>query len=111
MPALTINWIQAQVASGSYEFSEHADFERGADKLTIADIEAAILDGEILEQYPDDPRGASCLVLGHAPDRRPVHIVCGKTPLDSLRIITVYVPTLPKWLDERTRRATRRAKV
>jgi hypothetical protein len=59
---------------------------------------------EILEDYPNDPRGPSCLVLGYAHQGYPIHIVCGRTPRGDLRIITVYLPSLPKWLDERTRR-------
>jgi hypothetical protein len=31
-------------------------------------------------------------------------VLCGQTPSLRLRVITVYVPSLPKWIDERTRR-------
>ncbi|WP_231967983.1 DUF4258 domain-containing protein [Thermanaeromonas toyohensis] len=30
-----------------------------------------------MEEYPEDPRGASCLVLGRTPDGKPLHVVCG----------------------------------
>lgn len=59
--------------------------------------------GEILEEYPDDPRGESCLILGYA-EGRPIHIVCGYTSTQSIRVITVYLPKFPKWVDEKTRR-------
>ena len=62
-----------------------------------------VLKDEILEDYPDDPRGPSCLVLGYVGER-PLHIVCGYTPATWIRIITVYIPKPPKWTDERTRR-------
>ena len=31
-------------------------------------------------------------------------VVCGQTPSRGLRLITVYIPSQPKWVDERTRR-------
>ena len=35
-----------------------------------------IQEGEIIEDYPEDARGHSFLVLGLGNDRRPIHIVC-----------------------------------
>jgi len=57
---------------------------------------------KLLEDYPDDPRGHSCLVLGYT-EHGPVHVVCGLSRQGRLYIITVYVPSLPKWVDERRR--------
>ncbi|MCK6556746.1 DUF4258 domain-containing protein [Candidatus Binatia bacterium] len=99
--------IQDLVGKGRYEFSEHAQRERLDDDLDVSEIEVALLAGEILEQYPDDPRGESCLVLGFA-GTRPVHVVAGwasRGDLDRaiLRLITIYVPQPSKWSDPRTR--------
>jgi len=71
--------------------------------ISIDDIESAILNGEILEEYPHDKRGESCLISGYS-KKRAVHIVCGETSEQCLRIITVYLPKFPKWTDEKTRR-------
>jgi len=101
---LDIEWIRQQVRSGNYEFSGHADDERQAERIPIADVEETLLNGEILEDYPNDPRGPSCLVLGHGSPGYPIHVVCGQTPSGRLRLITVYIPSQPKWVDERTRR-------
>ena len=101
---MDIAWIRQQVRSGNYEFSGHADDERQAERISIADVEGALLNGEILEDYPNDPRGPSCLVLGHGSPGYPIHVVCGQTHSSRLRFITVYIPSLPKWVDERTRR-------
>ena len=101
--------IQDLIGKGRYEFSEHAQRERLDDDLDVTEIEAALLGGEILEQYPDDPRGESCLVLGFA-GPRPVHVVVGwashgDRDRAALRLITVYVPQPRKWSDPRTRGA------
>lgn len=71
------------------------------------DIEMAIMDGEMLEYYLDDQRGESCLLLGYV-KKKPVHLVMGLSKRKSrgehvLRIITVYVPQLPKWRTPRER--------
>jgi hypothetical protein len=68
----------------------------------MLDLKTAILGGEILEAYPDDPRGASCLILGYS-QNRPIHIVCGYTSTKWIRIVTVYIPKKPKWINERLR--------
>ena len=80
-----------------YEVSHHAEQERRNDNLFIEDIEMAILNGEIIEPYPDDPRGPSCLVCGYSKTGWPVHIVVGFLPGNWCRIITVYVPNLDCW--------------
>lgn len=67
-------------------------------------LEYALMHGELLEDYPGDPRGPSCLVLSFAQQGYPIHAVCGKTPRGDMRIITVYIPMPPKRLDPRTRR-------
>lgn len=98
--------VKALVRLRRYKTSHHAEVEREAETITIDDIKTAILKGELLEDYPDDPRGHSCLMLGTAEDGRPLHIVL--TILDQIEevlIITVYIPALPKWLDPRTRAA------
>lgn len=103
--------IQQHVCNGNYEFSLHAQQERLEENLDITEIEAAVVgSAEVLEEYPDDPRGESCLVLGFA-GSRPMHIVLGwaKRKRDRsriLRVITVYIPSLPKWVNPRTRGVT-----
>jgi len=99
--------IRQLVRAGQYEFSIHAQQERLEDDLDVADIEAAILAGEIIEEYPKDPRGPSCLILGYT-SMRPVHIVVGWAGKEAEneyipRVITVYIPQPPKWRDPRTR--------
>jgi hypothetical protein len=104
---VTVGDIRRLVAAGRYEVSIHAQQERLDDDLDVTDVEQALLTGEILEEYPDDPRGESCLMLGFATGR-PVHVVLGWARRQAirrrtLRVITVYIPQRPKWVDPRTR--------
>jgi len=49
-----------------------------------------------IEKYNDTGRGESCLVAGFNQQGKPIHIVCGHYH-DELIIITVYIPTPPKF--------------
>ncbi|VVB85239.1 Uncharacterised protein [uncultured archaeon] len=99
---MRIEEIKEKIRHEEYEISFHAEKERYAEDITISDLETAISNGRILEDYLDDPRGQSCLILGYSQDR-PIHIVCGYTSINWIRVITVYIPKPPKWIDERTR--------
>jgi len=99
---MEIREIQDKVRKEEYEISLHAEKERYAEDVSINDLESAIYNGDILEDYTDDPRGPSCLILGYSKNR-PIHIVCGHSSTKWIRVITVYIPKLPKWIDERTR--------
>jgi len=63
-----------------------------------------VMAGEVIEDYPDDARGHSCLILGTGVNERSVHVVCSPKD-DYLAIITAYVPSDSEWeSDHKTRR-------
>lgn len=74
------------------------------DLITPDEVRSVIFEGKIIEDYPEDARGHSCLVLGHGKHERPIHVVC--SPKDAyLAIITVYLPDDARWeADWKTRR-------
>lgn len=98
---MNIEIIKSKVRSGDFLLSAHADQEASDEDIYIAEIHDAILNGEILERYPDTGRGESCLILGFA-GGRPIHVVCGWRHKCVL-VITVYVPKPPKFVDPWTR--------
>jgi hypothetical protein len=59
------------------------------------EIRDAVLFGEIIEEYPKDQRGESCLVF-HAKENRVVHVVCAPKA-GYLAIITAYLPASDQW--------------
>jgi len=98
--------IRRLVAEGKYEFSKHAEREREADMISVRELEAALECSEIIEDYPDDPRGPSCLVLGFS-GQRPIHAVCSvRQNPEELFLITVYDPSRrpEHWTDQYRRR-------
>jgi hypothetical protein len=72
--------------------------------IRVAEVQSVVLGGELVEDYPDDPRRHSCLLLG-TPDERPVHVVCSPKA-DHLAIITAYVPDSTQWSADFRRRVT-----
>jgi hypothetical protein len=75
-----------------------------ADLITAEEVRAVVLQGEIIEDYPEDVRGHSCLMLGWGTAKRPIHVVC--SPKEHyLAIITAYLPDERWWeTDWKTRK-------
>jgi hypothetical protein len=63
------------------------------------EVRRVVEHGELVEDYPGDPRGHSCLLLGRGAGGRPVHVVCSPKE-DYLAIITAYLPASTQWEDD-----------
>ncbi|MEZ2250973.1 MULTISPECIES: DUF4258 domain-containing protein [Microcoleaceae] len=64
--------------------------------IATTEVEAVVRTGEAIEDYPEDARGHSCLMLGLGRDDRAIHVVCA--PKDEyLAIITAYLPDPSQW--------------
>jgi hypothetical protein len=95
--------MREQVQEGNYQLKLHAverASQRGIDPLDIAE---ALLSGTVIEEYPNDARGQSCLVYGKTQGGRDLHVVCGLAAT-LLWVITVYEPDPAEWIDPKTRR-------
>ncbi|MEW6200464.1 MAG: DUF4258 domain-containing protein [bacterium] len=98
---MDIEEIKTKIRNNKYAYSHHAETERKAEGLTFAQVETALLSGQILEQYNDTGRGESCLVVGFTGDI-PVHAVCGWRG-EKILLITMYIPRIPTFIDPWTR--------
>ena len=61
-----------------------------------AEVRRVIAEGELIEDYPEDARGHSCLLLGFGNEGRPIHVVCSAKE-DYLAVITAYLPDEEEW--------------
>ncbi len=61
-----------------------------------SEVRRVIEKGNVIEDYPEDARGHSCLLLGFGDENRPVHVVCAPKD-DYLAIITAYLPDVDEW--------------
>jgi hypothetical protein len=95
-----------QSAGKKIIYTLHAFEEMNSEEemITTDEVRHVVLNGEIIEDYPEDKRGHSCLMFGIPESSRPVHVVCAPKE-EYLAIITAYIPSLEKWeADFKTRR-------
>ncbi len=71
--------------------------------ITTKEVEIVVTTGELIEDYPDDVRGHSCLLLGYGNEERVIHVVCAPKK-DYLAIITAYLPNQNQWSSDFKRR-------
>ena len=91
MPGHTIEKICNTIKSGNYDMTYHAVEETAEDKLGICDIESAILNGKIIKQEKDDPRGTKFIIKGMGADQStPIGVVDRFKETGVFLIITVY---------------------
>lgn len=89
----------------SYEFSKHAVDQSIIRDISVAELEEAIAgQSEVIEDYPEDKYGPSCLILGYRKAGRPLHVQCGYPRVPLMKIITLYQPDPSLWIDFRSRR-------
>src|SRR5258706_15714890 len=101
MTLMDSDWVRRKARMQEYDLSSHAHRERQEEQITVREIEQILLKGAIIERYPNDLRGQSCLVAGSVA-RKSLHVVCG-TRGERLLVITVYRPKLPVWINTTTR--------
>jgi hypothetical protein len=64
--------------------------------ITPAEVRQVIDAGELIEDYPENARGHSALLLGQGSGARVIHVVC--SPKDEyLTVITAYLPEPGQW--------------
>ncbi|MEW6062711.1 MAG: DUF4258 domain-containing protein [Bacteroidota bacterium] len=93
---LSFTEICEKIRRNEYLISKHGDDERLNDNISISELEEAILNGRILETYSDTGRGESCLIAGFSQSGKPIHTVVGERN-NRVVIVTVYIPTPPKF--------------
>lgn len=99
-----IEEIRDKIAQNQFEFSQHAVDQSIVRHISVQELREAIATGEMIEDYPDDKYGPSCLVLGFTQANRPLHIQCSYPSRPLVKIITVYEPEPERWINFRTRR-------
>lgn len=93
--------IRRPVGSGNYRFTAHATKQMAERSILRPEVEEAIVNGEIIEEYPGHRYGPCCLVHGRTGRGRHLHVVASLVPV---WIITAYEPDPVEWIDHRTRR-------
>lgn len=88
-------------------WSRHAIAEMVQDRLIRLEVEKALEDCEVFEDYPPRYRPLpDCLVLGFLQNTQPIHAVIAiDEARDRIFVVTVYRPSRERWEDDwRTRK-------
>ena len=99
-----IEGIRAKVASGAFEFSQHAVDQTILRHISVHEIREVIAVAQVVEDYPHDTYGPSCLILGFTQAGRPIHVQCTYASRPLVKIITAYEPDPNEWVDSKQRR-------
>ena len=101
MQSDTFDKVCKAIASGRTHVSEHAYDEAVEDDLSVVDVIDRTSNGEVIEDYPNDRRGSSCLALLHVGEEDPVHAVWAFDDGSGRAIlITVYRPDPARWSND-----------
>ena len=89
--------IRQAFADRRYLLTEHASDRAVARNIASREIEEAVRDAVVVEDYPADKYGASCLLMGKTANGRTLHVQVSYPP--ATKVITVYEPSDAEWQD------------
>ncbi len=102
---IAVDSIRARIKARHYLLTKHAADQLITRDISTADMEQALLgEAEMIEDYPQDKYGPSCLILGYTDAGRALHVQCAYSDPTVVKIVTVYEPDPARWTDMRIRR-------
>lgn len=99
-----IEEVSRKFRLGQFEFAEHTADQTIHRHIQVEELLQAVTSAEVVEDYPGDKYGSSCLILGYTEEGRPLHIHCSYPSRELIRVITVYEPDPSIWIDFRSRK-------
>lgn len=104
MEKLNINNIKNLIINQKIRWTNHVMIRLLQRNISQRDVENALLNGEIIEDYEKSYPYPSCLVYGINLNNEIIHVVCGSN-YEELWIITAYYPDSTEWEnDKKTRK-------
>ena len=102
----TLEQIKALAIKGEVLISAHGYDELAMDDLSIRAVVSGLTGAELLEDYPDFPKGPCVLVLESDQDGQFFHAVWGipRGSTGPAVLVTAYRPDAERWSDDFRRR-------
>lgn len=101
---VNIDEIRVKIRNGHFEFSQHAVDQSIIRHISVQEIREVIEASEIIEDYPNDKYGPSCLLFGFTFSGRPLHVQCSYPSRPLIKVITLYEPDPKRWIGFKERR-------
>jgi len=98
--------IRRKIDANEFEFSRHAVDQTIIRRVSVQEVREVFANGEVIEDYPEDKYGPSCLIYGRTAAARALHIHCSYPSRPLIKVITIYEPDPARWVDFRIRRAS-----
>lgn len=94
-----LDTIRHLIAIGYVRISEHGYDELAEDGLTVKELLDGIGEAQIVEEYPDYPKGRCILLLQNEKHGDPVHVLWGipKGYDKPVVLVTSYRPDPKRW--------------
>ena len=98
----TLERLKALVSKGEVRISAHGYDEIAADHISVRNAVSGLTDAELLEDYPEFPKGPCVLVLQRDQDNQTIHAVWGipKGTTTPAVLVTAYRPDPVQWTDD-----------
>ena len=96
---MTIEQIRELCSNSKIEVTGHMLERLTQRHILFAEVKEVIMNGEIIEDYPDDYPYPSCLVFGYTVNDRVIHTVVGIGD-SKLWLITAYEPEPEQWSED-----------
>ncbi len=98
----TLQLVTGLVAQRDVRISDHGYDELAQDGILAREVIAGVAGAELLEDYPDFPKGRCVLVLQEDQEGGPIHVVWGipKGHTSPAVMITAYRPDPKRWSED-----------
>ncbi len=102
-----IEQLRHKFAHGQMEYSLHAVRQMVMRSIASEEVTQTVMAGEVIEDYPDDKYGPSCLLFGRTTKQRALHVQCTYPSRPLVKVITTYEPDPAEWDETLKRRKTK----
>ena len=101
-----IDEIRRKIEADQFEFSKPATDQSLIRGISVQEVRELFGSAEVIEDYPEDKYGPSCLIFGKTLAERPLHIQCSYPSRPLIKVITLYEPDPARWIDFKRRRTS-----
>ena len=97
-----LDQVREAIRRGAHRYTVHAQGQMAKRRILDGEVRETIMgsQGEVIEDYPTDKYGPSCLIYGVTDQGRILHVQVNREGV----IITSYEPNPEEWIDLKRRR-------